>query len=334
MEQCKRSRGCLWIFPTIQKEGNQSLQELIYAWVEEDQGHYLSSGQDAIILQIGRFQKVKNKWAKHHQPLEIEHVITFPSSSDGIHVYKETFKVAGMILHQGQQHSSGHFVTIQCYDDVLWHIDDDQPPEPIEALTDQMKKEVFMVWLIRDPHQSNSPTMSPVTEDEMETQTKKRKKAFKLRLQMLNVTNYGKHVESWAMHLEEPTFLVETHVGTEKMEEKLQFLETRGKKVIAMPAHPTGQGGTRGGIFLLHDKDQMFHKLEEFSVMGHGWLAALWTFQDISVVVIGVYMKSGEGIQGKTNADIWASLVAYLRNLQMPYREISMRTLMKWARPR
>ena len=136
---------------------------------------------------------------------------------------------------------------------------------------------------------------------------------------MLNVANYGKHVESWAMHLEEPTFLVETHVGTEKMEEKLQFLQTRGKKVIAMPAHPTGQGGTHGGIFLLHDKDQMFHKLEEFSVMGHGWLAALWTFQDISVVVIGVYMKSGEGIQGKTNADIWANLVAYLRNLQMPY---------------
>ena len=140
------------------------MQELIYAWVEEDHGHFLSSGEDAIIL-----QKVKNKWAKHHQPLEIEHAITFPSSSDGIHVHKETFKVAGMILHQGQQHSSGHFVTIQCYDDVLWHIDDDQPPEPIEALTDQMKKEVFMVWLIRDPHQSNSPTMSPVTEDEVET---------------------------------------------------------------------------------------------------------------------------------------------------------------------
>ena len=305
--------------PYYPEAGEQSLQELIYAWVEEDHGHSLSSGQEAIILQIGRFQKVKEKWAKHHKPVEIEHTITFPSSGDGIHIHKQTYKVAGMILHQGQEHSSGHFTTIQCYDDVLWYIDDDQPPEPIEALTEQMKKEIFMVWLIRDPHQSNSPTMSTITEDEAEAKSKKQKIEHKIRLQMLNVTNYGKQVETWAMKLEDPTFLVETHVGTDKLEEKLQYLETRGKKVIAMPAHPTGQGGTHGGIFLLYDRDQMIHKLEEFSIMGHGWLAAQWTFQDFSLVVIGVYMKSGEGIQGRTNADIWASLVAYLRNLQKPF---------------
>ena len=263
----EKQRMPLDIYP---EAGEQSLQELIYAWVEEDHGHYLSSGQEAIILQIGRFQKVDDKWAKHHKPVEIEQTIIFPSSYDGIHVHKQTYKVAGMILHLGQEHSSGHFTTIQCYDDVLWYIDDDQPPEPIEGLTEQMKKEIFMVWLIRDPHQSNSPTMSTITEEDEETKAKKRKAEHKIRLQMLNVTNYGKQVETWAMQLEDPTFLVETHVGTDKMEEKLQFLKTRGKKAIAMPAQPTGQGGTHGGIFLLHDRDQMFHKLEEFSIMGHG----------------------------------------------------------------
>ena len=53
---------------------------------------------------------------------------------------------------------------------------------------------------------------------------------------MLNVTNYGKHIEQWVMQLEDPSFLLETHVGVEKLEEKVQFLEARGKKVIALAA--------------------------------------------------------------------------------------------------
>ena len=94
---------------------------------------------------------------------------------------------------------------------------------------------------------------------------------------------------------------------------------TRGKRVRAMPAQPTGQGGTHGGTFLLYDRDQMFKKVEEFSMQGHGWLVAQWTFKDSTVTVVRFYMKSGEGLQGKTNSAIWGSLVAFLRNLQQPY---------------
>ena len=65
---------------------------------------------------------------------------------------------------------------------------------------------------------------------------------------MCNVTNYGKEVEKWVMSLDCPIFLVETHLGEEKMQEKLQFLTVRGRNAYGMAAQPTGNGGTHGGI--------------------------------------------------------------------------------------
>ena len=74
--------------------------------------------QSAIILQIGKFQKLERQWVKHQRPLEMDMTVTFPASSDGVHVHKEVYKVAGMILHQAEAHSKGHSIANQCYDDI------------------------------------------------------------------------------------------------------------------------------------------------------------------------------------------------------------------------
>ena len=141
--------------------GRQTLEEIIFRWSEEDQGHYLMAAQNAIVLQIGRCLKKDGEWIKHHMPLELGNTVIIPASSDGIHVYKDAFKVAGVILHLGEDQMSGHFVTVQYYHDVMWLMDDDVPPKPISQLSEQQKGEVFQVWLVREGLHNPSPVLSP-----------------------------------------------------------------------------------------------------------------------------------------------------------------------------
>ena len=70
---------------------------------------------------------------------------------------------------------------------------------------------------------------------------------------------------------------------------------------------------------LVFPPHEMVHKLDEHSVEGHGWLAAVWSFEAVRLVIIAVYMKSGEGMQGPTNAGTWANLIAFTRNLEQPF---------------
>ena len=303
------------------EEGRATLERLVHIWCDEDHGNHFHTGQNALVIQIGRSYKEEGQWHKHHLPLDIEMNLTLPVSSDGIHVYKEGYRVAGMILHLGKDQGSGHFVTVQCYHEIMWLIDDDAAPEPIEQLTEEQKSQIFQVWLIRDQVQKPAPVLSPVSlvEEERQPPAKKQRTESRMQVDYCNVTNYGKQVEKWAMTLQRPTFLAETHLGVETLNAKVQFLNTRGKRTLAMPAQPTGNGGTHGGLMLVYDRDDMIHKVADFSENGHGWLAAQWAFQDWSIIIVGVYMKSGENIQGHTNAKVWASLIAFLRNLQVPY---------------
>ena len=303
-------------------EGPQSLEQLINTWADEDDGQYLLAGQNAIILQIGRVHKEEGTWTKHHLPLDVEPVVIFPSSSDGVRIYKEAYRVMGLILHLGEDQQSGHFVTVQYYHDIMWLMDDDVAPQPISQLTEQQKGEIFQVWLVREGIHNPSPVLSPVTPTEaLETKqpASKRQKTNQVQVSMCNVTNYGKEIEKWILTQEKPIFLVETHLGEEKMQEKIQALCVRGRNAYGMAACPTGKGGTHGGILFVTQQHEMTHVLDDYNEEGHGWLAVEWAFQDWQIVLVGVYMKSGDGLQGRVNSKIWARLVAFLRNLQQPY---------------
>ena len=66
-------------------------------------------------------------------------------------------------------------------------------------------------------------------------------------------------------------------------------------------------------------KHEMLHVVEECNIEGHGFLAMAWSFAGCQFILVGVYMKSGEGLQGRINSQLWAKLIAFLRNIQQPF---------------
>lgn len=51
---------------------------------------------------------------------------------------------------------------------------------------------------------------------------------------------------------------------------------------------------------------------------GCGWYAVHWSFENFDIVIIMVYFKCGEGIQGATNALLWSGLLTFVTRLAKP----------------
>lgn len=45
---------------------------------------------------------------------------------------------------------------------------------------------------------------------------------------------------------------------------------------------------------------------------GCGWYAVMWSFNHFNIILVGAYFKCGEGVQGKTNAALWAGLITFV----------------------
>lgn len=91
-----------------------------------------------------------------------------------------------MILHQGQGHENGHYVTIHALDNTYWYADDRQFPVPLSHITDQHCREVVQVWLVHD----NNGELVPDTVEAMEPSQPKRAKHHSETFQLVfaNVT--------------------------------------------------------------------------------------------------------------------------------------------------
>ena len=300
-----------------------SLEALITVWTNRDKGQYLKADQEMIILQIGRFAKTKKGWTKHHERLKVDEEVMIPASRDGVKVYKEYYRVAGVVLYHGEEHKSGHYTAILYYNDVMWWVDDEQPAIPQMKLTEQQEKEIFQVWLVRQAPRSRSEEGSSQEEapeeDEAEERPTKKRKDETVNIAYCNVTSMSKEVHKWlASQQGRPLFLAETHLAEKEMEIEMQKLAMKGWRTIGMDAKPIGNGGNSGGIMLVYPTHLHIHSMHQCNVEGHGWLAVQWRMEQETLNAVGVYFKCGEGIQGKTNAKIWGELTAWVRHLQQP----------------
>ena len=67
-----------------------------------------------------------------------------------------------------------------------------------------------------------------------------------------------------------------------------------------------------GGILVIHDTAHGLTQLEAFEVEGCGYQAFLWEAKARSILVVAVYLKTNESIQGATNAQNLARILALL----------------------
>ena len=301
---------------------HETLQNLVNAWSNVSYGQHFKAGQAAMVLQIGRYSIGSGTWKRHNLPLEVENTLQVAVSWDGVEAYTETYRVAAMILHQGSGNLRGHFTTVLYYQDIGWVVDDGESPKPFDDLTDEQKGNIFQIWLVQEElvnFESRCKMDRPTNEDK-QTPPTKRQKQEALECAVLNVTQYGKEIDKWLMaQPRRPIFLLETHLEGEALKMKTQYLATRGWKTMALPAAPTGQGGNHGGMVMVHPPNNQLFYLGSHMFEGCGWMAMQWDLIGHSVVLIGIYAKCGEDLQGVTNRQIWASITAFVRHLQLPY---------------
>ena len=69
---------------------------------------------------------------------------------------------------------------------------------------------------------------------------------------------------------------------------------------------------------MLYPLDQHFHFVQKQVIDGCGWYAVHWSFQNLDLVMVVVYFKCGEGIQGATNSMLWSALLTFVTGLQKP----------------
>ena len=67
-----------------------------------------------------------------------------------------------------------------------------------------------------------------------------------------------------------------------------------------------------GASWSYHDTAHGLTQLEAFEVEGCGYQAFLWEAKARSILVVAVYLKTNESIQGATNAQILARILALL----------------------
>lgn len=97
--------------------------------------------------------------------------------------------------------------------------------------------------------------------------------------------------------------MLETHLGSQDHDKMVQWFSARGWQAIGEAAAQSAKGSTHGGSIALFPKHchTHVHCAQRQYIDGCGWLAVQWEFQEISLIIIMVYMKCGEGLQGSTN---------------------------------
>lgn len=115
-----------------------------------------------------------------------------------------------------------------------------------------------------------------------------------------------------------PIFVAETHLDPDDHQETAQWLSARGFGVLGAPAAQSPKGGTFGGLMIIYPAHKHFHHVQQQMIDGCGWVATMWTFSNLQLIMIVAYFKCGEGVQGKTNAALRAGLISFVTGVNQP----------------
>ena len=131
-----------------------------------------------------------------------------------------------------------------------------------------------------------------------------------------NITSWRKDLCPWIAHQGAAVVLLqETHLLPETPDLIETQLGVSGFNVFSIPGHPTGKGGTSGGLAICFRRHLNMRRVHQFVRAGAGFQVAALRLKDTDCYFVNVYLKAGEGFQGSCNAQILANLIPFLRSV-------------------
>ena len=306
------------IFPD--QAGSEELEQLIGEWANTQEGQVFDV-QGLWVAQIGRYTKVQGQWTKHHRPLRVPSIFNLPYTLDGNTTRTRQYSIVGYLCHSGTEHQHGHFYAVFIYRGMSWIVDDGSYPKVLSQITETTKQQIVQVWAV--PSEILLPAAVPHDDvskvDKVEEPPTKRRNQEGVSFEFANITNVGQQVRQWLISKSRvPIFVVETHLGPDDHNKMMQWMTARGYSAMGAAAAESVKGGTNGGIMMLFPQDQHVHFVQKQIIDGCGWYGVIWSFAGAEILMISAYFKCGEGIQGPTNAELWAGLIAFVTSIQKP----------------
>ena len=299
-------------------------QELMNCWANQGYGQHLGDDKLVHISHINRAVTIDGTVTKHKRALNPHGPYTVPRSLDGFSRASAEYSPMAYICHRGPTHETGHYYAILVYKDLMWIADDGATPKVLPFLTPQIAGQIVQVWGIQTtalvtPRQIARVLPPPETPDydpplHGTPPKKARRTQENMRLHVANITAFGKSTLDWYWSRDNEIYItVETHLDRQKHQSMCQYFEVRGRHAFGYPAHSnTTNDGTHGGILVIHDTAHGLTQLEAFEVDGCGYQAFLWEAKARSILVVAIYLKTNESIQGTTNAQILGRILALL----------------------
>ncbi|CAE7557169.1 unnamed protein product [Symbiodinium sp. CCMP2592] len=141
-----------------------------------------------------------------------------------------------------------------------------------------------------------------------------------LRIVTANVSSWRKDLCPWVAQLgASVVMLQETHLCPDQPDLIEGQLGVYGFNVFSVPGHPTGRGGTSGGMAICFRKHLNVRRVHQFFKAGAGFQVAAIRLRDTDCYLVNLYLKAGEGFQSATNSQILANLLAFLTSARGIY---------------
>ena len=299
-------------------------QELMSCWANQGLGQYLSDDKLVQVSHINRAVTIEGTVTKHKRALNPHGPYTVPRSLDGFSRASTEYIPMAYICHRGPTHETEHYYTILVYKDLMWIADDGGTPKVLQFLTPQIAGQIVQVWGIQTsalitPRQIARALPPPETPDydpplHGTPPDKARHTQDNMRLHVGNIA-FGKSTLDWYWTRDNEIYImVETHLDRQKHQTMCQYFEVRGRHAFGYPAHANSNNdGTHGGIIAIYDTAHGLTQLEAFDIEGCGYQAFLWEAKARTILVVAVYFKTNETIQGTTNSQILARILALLQ---------------------
>ena len=310
---------------------NVTFQQLVNNWANQGMGQYLLDDKKILVCHVTRNTCIEGEMTKHQKPFNPYGTFTVPRSLDGFSRTSTEFVPAVLICHKGRTHHEGHYFAILIYRDLMWIADDGKVPQHLPHLTPALASQITQVWAVnidcfKTPQQvlhGLPPADEPDFDPPLHPSPVKRARYAQDHnsLYYANVTNLGKQVIEWYWTRDSGIYIfVETHLDPQKHWELSQYFSIRGRTVFGTPAEPNQeQTGTHGGIMVIADPACGLTPFQSYTNKGCGYQSFLWQATETTILVVGLYLRTGETFQSDINSDILAPLLSLLTQTTHPY---------------
>lgn len=119
------------MFVRMPPEAGQEVpfENLLSMWANEASGQCLGAEVQHVVFHIGRYSLVDKIWTKHSHRLITPPMFTCPQMTLTGHAAPATFVLRGIIVHQGAELISGHYLTMLVEGEAVCVADDGECPK-------------------------------------------------------------------------------------------------------------------------------------------------------------------------------------------------------------